>query len=311
LATALAPPAQAQDTRQTPVYMDNQDYGPRYGYLPQPGRGAAPYRGAVPQSEGAQALAPPWDDYWYTQGPPHPYQRGAPWTVERGPYPQPYGQQYLGPRGYGAGQGQGQGQGQGYGYSSGAGGGPQGMGPHAGSYYGMHHGTAPGAFPQANPQYGPQYGQPYTPQQGLQYRQGSGVLQPGWAGVFQIVDRDGDGLIQPDEAASRHEARFEMLDTDGDGALTESEFVEGPRGGALLREGQAMGTAPAASRAMQARRAESRQRRETRFQEMDADEDGNLSRSEFMTAGEQRFAAADLDNDGTVTVWEFRAQRRD
>jgi hypothetical protein len=51
--------------------------------------------------------------------------------------------------------------------------------------------------------------------------------------------------------------------------------------------------------AMQARRA-------ARFEALDADGDGTVTKAEFMQAAEAHHAAADADGDGRVTPWEHR-----
>jgi hypothetical protein len=50
---------------------------------------------------------------------------------------------------------------------------------------------------------------------------------------------------------------------------------------------------------MQARRA-------ARFEALDADGDGTVTKAEFMQAAEAHHAAADADSDGRVTPWEHR-----
>jgi hypothetical protein len=52
-----------------------------------------------------------------------------------------------------------------------------------------------------------------------------------------------------------------------------------------------------------------RSRRDERFGVMDADKDGKVSHAEFLEAHRAMFATADADKDGKVTPWEFRSQR--
>jgi Ca2+-binding EF-hand superfamily protein len=117
--------------------------------------------------------------------------------------------------------------------------------------------------------------------------------------VFHLgmLDTDGNGVVEEEEAAARHESVFTAMDTDGDDALTEDEML-------AVR----MGPGPMAPAA--GPRAERRRERLTkRFELMDKDGDGMVSRAEFMAYGAERFKALDQDGDGTVTVWEYRSHR--
>jgi hypothetical protein len=139
--------------------------------------------------------------------------------------------------------------------------------------------------------YGPMMGgYGYGPMMGPPGR-GPAVTQLG------MLDTNGNGIVEEEEAAVRHESMFAAMDTDGDDALTEDEML-------AIR----MGPGPMAPSA--GPRAERRRERLTkRFELMDKDTDGQVSRSEFMGYGAERFKALDQDGDGTVTVWEFRAHR--
>ena len=53
-----------------------------------------------------------------------------------------------------------------------------------------------------------------------------------------------------------------------------------------------------------------RQNKQARFQAIDQDDDGDVTKEEFLTAAESRFQASDRDQNGTVTPWEFRMARR-
>ncbi len=50
--------------------------------------------------------------------------------------------------------------------------------------------------------------------------------------------------------------------------------------------------------------------KKTRFESMDADDDGIVRKLEFLTVGEEQHRAADTDGDGKVSIWEYRAARR-
>lgn len=139
--------------------------------------------------------------------------------------------------------------------------------------------------------YGYGYGQGQGQGQGWGMRRG-----PGWAGGGAPVDLDQDGVVVAEEAAAHAEQRFALLDLDGDDVVSEDEFME---------------AAPAHRRMRPWGGAQRMYRfRTERFKEFDADEDGSVSRAEFIGSAQAAFERADSDGDGKVTVWEFRAERR-
>ena len=62
-------------------------------------------------------------------------------------------------------------------------------------------------------------------------------------------------------------------------------------------------TAINANPARQQRRQEAK---EARFDEMDEDGDGSITKAEFMTLAENHHMGADADGDGRITPWEHR-----
>jgi Ca2+-binding EF-hand superfamily protein len=102
-----------------------------------------------------------------------------------------------------------------------------------------------------------------------------------WAGAgaarFKAMDKDGNGKLGKDEFQGPNPL-FGQIDKDGDGFLVMEE--------------------------MRAFAAAGGQARFERFQGMDRDRDGKVSRDEF-TGPKPRFALLDADGDGFVTLDEF------
>ena len=124
-----------------------------------------------------------------------------------------------------------------------------------------------------------------------------GMMGQGLMGRMAAIDTNNDGIIGDDEAAAQVESVFAAMDGDGDGELTEVEYMS-----VRMGPGFGQGRNEERQKAMQ-------ERKKTRFGEMDADKNGNVSQAEFIAGGKARFQAADTDKDGKVTPWEFRAQR--
>jgi hypothetical protein len=106
------------------------------------------------------------------------------------------------------------------------------------------------------------------------------------------ADTDGDGRVSRDEAeaagAKRSASWFEKLDTDKDGYVTQEEI----------------------SQAKATRHAGMKARFEKRFQEADANNDGQLSLDEVqanMPKLADRFSTLDKDKNGTLSKEELAA----
>ena len=88
-----------------------------------------------------------------------------------------------------------------------------------------------------------------------------------------LFDTDHDGTVDLNEAKNAASALFDKLDTDKDGTLDFKEL-----GGRLTQSD---------------------------FKAADSDNDGTLSKDEYLAVVEKQFKAADPDNDGTVAATEF------
>jgi hypothetical protein len=106
----------------------------------------------------------------------------------------------------------------------------------------------------------------------------TGIAAPALAasktGLIARFDTDNDDTVDIDEAKKAASALFDKLDTDKDGTLDFKEL-----NGRLTRKD---------------------------FTAADPDNDGTLSKDEFLALVEKRFKAADPDNDGTVSAAEFK-----
>jgi hypothetical protein len=105
---------------------------------------------------------------------------------------------------------------------------------------------------------------------------------------MESFDSNGDGKVTLDEFNTASADRFKKMDKNADGRLTEEEF----------------------STYVQARRE---QRRLERFKTVDADNNGSVSKDEYLAAqrqrAERRFARMDRDGNGMLDAEEY-AQKR-
>ena len=92
--------------------------------------------------------------------------------------------------------------------------------------------------------------------------------------AMRLLDTDNDGTVDLDEAKKAANALFDKLDSDKDGTLDLKEL----KGRVTDKE----------------------------FNAADPDNDGTLSKEEYLAMVEKRFKAVDPDNDGTVSAAEFK-----
>jgi Ca2+-binding EF-hand superfamily protein len=100
------------------------------------------------------------------------------------------------------------------------------------------------------------------------------VLAATKSGPVAAFDTDNDGTVDLAEAKKAASALFDKLDTDKDGTLDLKEL----KGRLTNKE----------------------------LKEADPDNDGTLTKDEYLAVVEKRFKTADPDNDGTVGADEFK-----
>lgn len=126
--------------------------------------------------------------------------------------------------------------------------------------------------------------------------------------MFRKIDTNGDGLISADEASARREKVFQSLVGKDSDSLTADKFlVSGDKASAKKvskpsKDGH-KGFQELGYTGLQARKKQV-------FKTMDRDNDGKVTKEEFVAAGKKRFEESDLDKDGHLTAWEFSQQHQ-
>lgn len=106
---------------------------------------------------------------------------------------------------------------------------------------------------------------------------------PGAEDLIERLDRDGDGMLAPEEIRAARVRLFALVDRTGDGAWSDADLPI-----ALARA-----RIPAAVQAVQAR--------------FDADGDGQISEREFIDGPIPVLERGDLNGDGRLDAAELRA----
>ncbi|MBL26903.1 MAG: hypothetical protein CMM50_05040 [Rhodospirillaceae bacterium] len=164
------------------------------------------------------------------------------------------------------------------------------------SRYDYHLDSDPGYYTGPKPgqvyQQAPRYYHPWTNDDA--YIVGLGIV----AAPGERQDTDRDGMIDNVEASNFAEMQFRILDLDNDGVIGWNEFRKADRrlsdtfyyGDQVLYEN-------------------ARSQVEARFSNYDGpDNDGVITRREFMKQAKAEFDDLDRDRNGQVSLWDYRAR---
>lgn len=168
--------------------------------------------------------------------------------------------------------------------------------------------SAPGLAQQPQPFAGPAHagpaGGPGGPggQHGMRGRGGPGAGPGGALGLLRAADADGDLSITRAELDGLNTEMFDWLDRNGDGVLDEADRSPLERRVAALRVADAPDGADDADRPRERRGPEAR---------LDADEDGSVSRAEYVEGQARAFVEMEADGDGVLTPDEIDAHLED
>jgi len=116
--------------------------------------------------------------------------------------------------------------------------------------------------------------------------------------LFSQTDTNRDGSISAQEFVAHAKAVFTAMDTDNDGFLAKDEIIVGHMN--MLRMMYKNPHSPGTTELADAMLARS-----------DTDHDGRISLEEYTVAIKQRFEAMDLNHDGTISRKEFETEHRE
>jgi Ca2+-binding EF-hand superfamily protein len=110
--------------------------------------------------------------------------------------------------------------------------------------------------------------------------------QAGQGHFMRYFDSNNDGVVTPEEFNQASGERFTKMDANGDGKVTVEEFTN----------------------YVQTRRAD---HREKRFEGMDSDKNGSISKEEWLAAqqarAERKFQRMDKDSNGSISTEEYQS----
>ena len=149
------------------------------------------------------------------------------------------------------------------------------------------------------------------------------------AQMFDRLDVNHDGKLDPADREARKSAMFDNIDTNKDGQISRAEFMAmrpmggghmgghpmgGPGMGGEHKDSDHMGGpdmgGPGMGRGHMGRPGMGGMGGKMLMRMSDANRDGTVSKDEFMTAAASRFDTADTNHDGSLTPAERQAARQ-
>lgn len=107
------------------------------------------------------------------------------------------------------------------------------------------------------------------------------------AGLIQIYDTDGDGIVTRAQYDEQRATAYKTTDTNSDGKLDENEYVDE--------------FVDRLDRQIARNRQAQLKQGQVRFESIDADKNGDISREEYATMSTRMFDRTDTDRDGVVS----------
>ncbi|MDN3666586.1 EF-hand domain-containing protein [Algibacter miyuki] len=130
---------------------------------------------------------------------------------------------------------------------------------------------------------------------GFSQERGDRKTPPTFSELLKNFDADADGKLVKGEVEEPLKSQFEKIDTDEDGFITEEEFKNAPKPEQAKKESKSQkgskgGKAPLFSELIE---------------QMDANKDGKLAKSEVKGPLKNDFSKVDTDEDGFISEAEF------
>jgi type II secretory pathway component GspD/PulD (secretin) len=111
-------------------------------------------------------------------------------------------------------------------------------------------------------------------------------------------DQNGDGVVTKDEYAATRALQFAATDADRNGSLSRGEYV----GEFKARLEKRLATDARSPEKKQEERERQMRQADVRFDVLDSDKSGAITRAEFDYSGWRMFVTHDTNNDGTVSA---------
>jgi len=136
-------------------------------------------------------------------------------------------------------------------------------------------------------------------------------MQTKASAMFDKLDVNNDGKLDPADREARMGAMFDSIDSDSDGSISRDEFTAhhqsmmgqgGPDGERGHHRGHKRGHGKGHGRGHEMGMM--------MMHKADNNNDGAVSRDEFMSAANARFDKADANKDGTISTEEHRDARQ-